>query len=213
MLNKARILFCGYTEWAKDAHRELVGRGYDMRLETDKKTIWKPELYDIVILAGWSWIVPDEIVEKCYTIIVHPSDLPAYAGGSPIQNQIIDGIKETQCTLFKATSELDGGPILYKEPLNLSGNMKEIFHKLTNATVQLVLKFLINYPNITEHPQGEVCPKKRRTPAMSEIKADDFANCTAKQIYDKIRCLQDPYPNPFIVCKDGVKLYITEAKL
>ena len=34
----------------------------------------------------------------------------------------------------------------------------------------------------------------------------------SKDIYNKIRCLQDPYPNAFIICGDGKKLYIKLAK-
>ena len=48
---------------------------------------------------------------------------------------------------------------------------------------------------------------------MSEIKIDEIKNCTAKELYNKIRSLQDPYPNAFIKCKDGTKLFITHTKL
>ncbi len=54
---------------------------------------------------------------------------------------------------------------------------------------------------------------KRRTPAQSEIKLIDFSESTAKEIYDKIRALQDPYPNAFVVCKDGTKLFLQKAKI
>ena len=48
---------------------------------------------------------------------------------------------------------------------------------------------------------------------MSEIRLDDFKNCTSKQLHDKIRALQDPYPNAYIRCKDGKKLFLTESRL
>ena len=48
---------------------------------------------------------------------------------------------------------------------------------------------------------------------MSEIQIEDFQNCTAKNLHDKIRSLQDPYPNAFIRCKDETKLYLTESKV
>jgi hypothetical protein len=47
---------------------------------------------------------------------------------------------------------------------------------------------------------------------MSEIKIDDFKQFTAEELYDKIRCLQKPYPNPFVVCKDGTKLYLEKVR-
>ena len=46
---------------------------------------------------------------------------------------------------------------------------------------------------------------------MSEITIEELENCTVKELYNKIRCLADPYPNAFIKTKDG-KLYITGAK-
>ena len=40
---------------------------------------------------------------------------------------------------------------------------------------------------------------------IEKAKADD--------VHDKIRALQNPYPNAFITCKDGTKLYLTESKV
>ena len=48
---------------------------------------------------------------------------------------------------------------------------------------------------------------------MSEIKLEDFKSFTAEQLHNKIRGLQNPYPNAFIVCKNGTKLYLTESNL
>ena len=39
----------------------------------------------------------------------------------------------------------------------------------------------------------------------------DFANCTAEELYNKIRCLQHPYPLPYVECKNNTKLYLTGA--
>ena len=52
---------------------------------------------------------------------------------------------------------------------------------------------------------------KRRTPKESEIKINDFKEFSAKELYNKIRSLQDPYPNAFIKCKAGKRLYIKLA--
>ena len=48
---------------------------------------------------------------------------------------------------------------------------------------------------------------------MSEIKVSDFNNFTATELYNKVRALQDPYPNAFIVCKNNTKLLIVDTKL
>ena len=53
---------------------------------------------------------------------------------------------------------------------------------------------------------------KRRTPGQSEIKFEDFKSKTAKQLHNFVRALQEPYPNAFVVCKGGAKLYILKTR-
>ena len=48
---------------------------------------------------------------------------------------------------------------------------------------------------------------------MSEITIEDIKNYTALELHNKVRCLQDPYPNAFIKCKDGTVLYITRTRI
>ena len=48
---------------------------------------------------------------------------------------------------------------------------------------------------------------------MSEINTEDFNHYTAEELHDKIRALQSPYPNAYIKCKDGTKLFLLESKV
>ena len=70
--------------------------------------------------------------------------------------------------------------------------------------------FYILNNKIKEHVQDESKATffKRRTPKESEIKIDDFEKFSAKQLYNKVRSLQDPYPNAFVTCKDNKKLFL-----
>ena len=43
---------------------------------------------DIVLFYGWSWKVSEKLINKFDCLMLHPSPLPKYRGGSPIQNQI-----------------------------------------------------------------------------------------------------------------------------
>ena len=54
---------------------------------------------------------------------------------------------------------------------------------------------------------------KRRKPEDSEITISDLENLLGNQLFDKICCLEDPYPNAFIKTKDGKKLLIKLAEL
>ena len=47
--------------------------------------------------------------------MLHPSPLPKFRGGSPIQNQIIRGEKISAVTIFKINKIIDGGDIYFQK--------------------------------------------------------------------------------------------------
>ena len=142
----------------------------------------------------------------------HPSDLPNYAGGSPIQNQILDGVKDTKMSLFKLNSKIDKGEILFKEYLNLEGGMTDIFDKLTDVSLSLLSEFFDNYPNVELVPQkgkGKRC--RRLKPKDSNITLEQIRSMTTEQLYDFIRCREDPYPNVYLEDEIG-KIYFKSVR-
>ena len=74
--------------------------------------------------------------------MLHPSDLPNFRGGSPIQNQIINGVKKSAVTIFKINNIIDGGPIFKKKKLFLTGGINKIFNQIekigTNLTIEII---------------------------------------------------------------------------
>ena len=52
------------------------------------------------LFYGWSKKVSKKIVKEYKCIMLHPSNLPKYAGGSTIQNQIIRNVKLSAVTLI-----------------------------------------------------------------------------------------------------------------
>ena len=68
-------------------------------------------------------------------------------------------------------------------------------------------------PSSIEQNENIATVCKRRKPHQSEISISDIQNLTATQLHDKIRSLDDPYPNAFIKCQDGSKLYIKKTYL
>jgi hypothetical protein len=55
-----------------------------------------------------------------------------------------------------------------------------------------------------ELPESEQVP--RRIPAHSRIDKSELLKMTARDLYDRMRCLEDPYPNAYIEDETG-KLY------
>jgi len=48
---------------------------------------------------------------------------------------------------------------------------------------------------------------------MSELTIEELSEESAEYLYNKIRMLQDPYPNPYIKTKDGKRLIINSATI
>ena len=109
-----KVVCVGYREWALNIydniahlpeHAFLIFRSREQYNE-DILREFNP---DLILFYGWSWIVPQSLLEDYDALMLHPSDLPKYRGGSPIQNQIIDGVKKSKVTIFLMTHELDAG--------------------------------------------------------------------------------------------------------
>ena len=217
------ILICGYREWSKKIYKKLdfnyksvVNLVYvDDKDELEKNiNQFNPSA---IFFIGWSWIIPDEIVKKYVCLCLHPSLLPRYRGGSPVQNQIVNGEQISGVTIFRMDEGIDTGNILFQEEISLKNNLVDIYdriiHKGTKGFSKLIEDIKNNsLSNGTEQDEIDASFYKRRTPKMSEIKIEDFSKFTAEQLYDKIRALQDPYPNAFVICKDNTKLYLTHSK-
>ena len=221
---KYKIIYFGYRSWAKNVYNKIK--------DTDKCEIIKYvdnfEKYkiiesdiingnikfDILLFVGWSWIIPKDVVEKNLCIGVHPSDLPKYRGGSPIQNQIINGISKTKNSLITLVdNKIDSGDIWCKSELSLEGdNMSQILNNLTESTIILINYFMENYPEIETEKQNlsKGSYYERRKEKDSIILPEELKDL--RQVYNKIRCLTDPYPNAYLEDQKGNKIFITGVK-
>jgi methionyl-tRNA formyltransferase len=213
-VGRLKVLVCAYRKWAK---KIIVGLDHDFYMVTGPKHLmeaykhFKPQ---VVVLLGWSWIVPKEIYKKTPTICLHPSPLPKYRGGSPIQHQIMAGEKKSKVTYFLVDDGIDTGPILAELEFPLGGKLKDIFNIIGVMGKSLLRAILDQYPNFKTKPQrGIPYTYPRRQPYESELTVEDFQELTAEELYNFIRALADPYPNAFIRCSDGEKLYFKEVAL
>ena len=203
-----KIIICAYREWGINAYEALRELFPDLCF----KLVKSPDQFDAVIeeespvdavfCIGWSWRVKSSITKSNWVVGVHPSDLPEYAGGSPLQHQIMDGVRKTKMSLFRLTQDLDEGPVLAKMPLSLDGHMDEIFRRLTLVSVVMFSDFIRSRTDKLEVKKStgtdaEVI-RKRVPPAASKLSHADFSNKTARELYDLIRCHEDPYPNCYM---------------
>lgn len=214
---KLKILFCGYRKWARKIEAYLWLHRYNVKgVETPEDLLVeiKKTNYDVIVAVGWSWLIPADIVNSHVVVGMHPSDLPRYAGGSPIQNQVLDGITSTMATLFRMNEKFDDGMIIDKEPICLDGHLDDIMNSIANATTNMLLRFLEKFPDFVEVEQstyGAGFSRKRLKPNQSQLTKEAISGKTCAQLWNFIRCREDPYPNVFMEDDTGV-LTITRAE-
>lgn len=203
-----KILFACYREWAKETYRRLkrepmLGNHICDHVSTPEElNSCLEQSWDVVILIGWSWKVSADFIKKHLVIGMHPSDLPEYSGGSPIHNQILNGIKSTNASLFRLNEKFDEGEIIDKCPIDLTGHLCDIFESISAATIKMVLRFIENYPNNTYQKQirtDKTISVKRLKPEQSQLNHQ----MTCEELWDNIRCREDPYPNAYFEDETG----------
>lgn len=199
--NEKTYVVCAYREWSTTLFNErlaklpekfhLISRKEDLNENFLKKT--EPEY---IFFLDWSWIVSDIIISNYKCINFHTAPLPYFRGGSPIQNQIIRGIKNSKVTAHYMTKELDAGDILLQEDVSLEGHIREIFSRISEKIYEMIT-MIIDGNFCPKKQEGEGSVFKRRTPDQSELKKEDLEK-PVEYIYDFIRMLEDPYPNAFM---------------
>jgi methionyl-tRNA formyltransferase len=220
MNNKySQFLYVYYRDWAEKAYFEIC---LNLPFVTNNEDLLKYIEFNkdlkYIFFVGWSDLIGEEIINSYSCFCVHPSMLPLYRGGSPIQNQIIDGILDSGLTLFKMNSKIDSGPIFMQKFLSLRGTLDEIFTRISLLSADLIRNFILKIESeetffLIDQDEEKATFCKRRKPSQSEITIEEIENTSALQLYNKIRSLDDPYPNAYIKCADGSKLILKKVSI
>ncbi len=135
--------------------RTIVPREFASRAEAGAAIIeaLRAAGVDLVVLAGYKPIL-DACVVQAYPlriVNIHPSLLPAFAGGMaprPQTEALETGVKVTGCTVHFVTEEVDAGPIVAQAAVpvldedtveTLSARILEQEHRLLPQAIALVL--------------------------------------------------------------------------
>lgn len=166
---------------------------------------FKPEK---IFIPHWSHIISEKIWKNYECIIFHMSDLPYGRGGSPLQNLIIRGKKNTVLSALKVNQGIDEGDIYLKKPLSLYGTAEEIFERSSPIIFKMIQEIVEK--KIVPFPQkGTVTIFKRRSIQQGEIKNLNELH----EVYDYIRMLDcEGYKNAFTETKN-FKIYFNSAEL
>ena len=99
---------------------------------------------ELIIVMAYGHILPKEILELPNNgcINIHLSILPRWRGAAPIEHCLMNGDQETGISIIKLVEELDAGPIIAQEKLNIPSNFNKL--ELSNHLTTIGKKLLID---------------------------------------------------------------------
>lgn len=127
---------CYEVEHIYKEEREEIKKGnFDMLISFSFSKIFGEKFLSIFPLGAFN---------------IHPSPLPKYRGPSPIQNAILDGIKNTSVVIQTISLKMDEGDIVLKHDIEIQNDddYTTLSEKISKASSDLIKKFTSTYPNI-----------------------------------------------------------------
>lgn len=185
--------------WSQDMVRHLcakTGRNFLLITALEDLTIEKliPINPEFIFFPHWSHHIDSSIYERYECVVFHMTDLPYGRGGSPLQNLIVRGIRETKISALRCVGEMDAGPIYMKKPLSLHGSAEEIYMRASNAIENMITEITIEHPDPIPQ-EGLPTVFKRRKPEEGNLAIAQ----SLEQLYDMIRMLDaEGYPSAFL---------------
>jgi len=169
---------------------------------------------DVVIVAGWYWLISKRVMAGRTFVGIHHSLLPAYRGGSPLVWAMIRGEQVVGTTLFQLDAGIDSGPVYGQAAVEVreSDTIADVAERLETAAVTLLEE------NLSSILSGTASPSPQDEVGASYVKqrrAENGAiNWTwpAGTVHDFVRAQSEPYPGAFTFF-DGQQLQVWRTAL
>ena len=164
---------------------------------------------DLLITAAYGQILPKALLDQVTSLNVHGSLLPKYRGGAPIQYALFNGEKETGVTIMYMSYEMDSGPIIKQESIEIKDedDYLSLTKKLAHLGSILLKDVLIDINNdlIVSEPQD--ISKVTFSPTLKPSDELITFDRPTKEIVNRIRGLS-PEPGAFARLSDSkIKIY------
>lgn len=161
-----------------------------------------------IFFLHWNWKVPKQIWSGYECVCFHMTDVPYGRGGSPLQNLIARGHKNTKLTALRMAEDVDSGPVYIKKTLALDGRAEDIYVRAGKLSFEIIREMI--QTELSPTPQeGEVVTFKRRVPEQSQLPSEG----SVEALYDHIRMLDaEGYPAAFLNF-GKFRLDFTDAKI
>ncbi len=126
----SRLFFKNLSSSIRGASFEWVKNDGELAFALDKKPSW-------VFFFHWSSKVSSMVFENHRCVVVHTSNLPEGRGGSPIQNQIREGILSSKVNLIEMVEGFDEGDIYLSKDVTLQGTATDIWLMIADQAAKL----------------------------------------------------------------------------
>jgi methionyl-tRNA formyltransferase len=120
-------LFTRSCDNVYDFNEVTVARARSLRLPIQLSRIRSADLAnlkalgcDVLVVAGYPWLVKDWEPHLPYAFNFHPSPLPVGRGPYPLFQAVLDGLPEWGMTAHVLTPAFDTGPILAQDRFSLA---------------------------------------------------------------------------------------------
>lgn len=157
--------------------------------ETNKIKTFK---IDYILTCAFGQFLNQRFLNDFNCLNIHPSLLPKYRGGAPINWALIQGENETGVSLMKLNIKMDSGDIYFQDKIEIinSDDFFTLEQKLINLTIININLWLskILKSNALPYPQkGEI------SLGLNITKQDEIISFqkSAIQIFNKIRGLKN----------------------
>lgn len=161
-----------------------------------------------VFFPHWSWLIPEDVYSSFDCVIFHMTDLPYGRGGSPLQNLIVRGHRDTILSAFKCVKELDAGPLYLKRPLSLVGKAEKILQQAAVLTERMIVEIVEKRP-LLQPQKGDVVEFRRRRPEDGDLSRLE----ELRQVYDHIRMLDAAGYPPAFLNAGPLQFEFTDARM
>ena len=153
---------------------------------------------DCVVVSSYNRVLPARVVAKTRFVNVHYVLVPRYRGWANVNWAVINGDFATGISIHVLSPDLDGGNILFQEPVTIESTdtASSLYEKLNALQREHLGAAVIRHLHGDDgYPQAahEATYGCSRLPQDGEI---DWAQST-QRVYDLIRALTPPYPGAF----------------
>ena len=95
---------------------------------------------DVVVVAAYGALIPNELLDRALWLNVHPSLLPRWRGAAPVERAIMAGDTETGVSIIRLVEELDAGPIgaIRSFPVGPDDDAGSVFARSARLAPELV---------------------------------------------------------------------------